>query len=239
MTNYNLITTSASGSFPEHTKKNVHEWAREEILKRTNKVNKLPFFYRDCLKFMLGKMGLLSYINSQTEIIPIRCIHANPERAIAKIEQEANIILPIISISQNTSESDETRRRQKNLVVSNSWWSEKKKRAFRVLSLAPQAVNIQYGINIWTKYKSEMDQIVEQIRLLFNPSLIVETSNTTTASAFITQETDNSDFDLEDREDRIIRKTFTISLEGYIPNPKFLLTSTGEIEEFGVDSEIY
>ena len=77
-----------------------------------------------------------------------------------------------------------------------------------------------------------MDQIVEQIRLLFNPSLIVETSNTTTASAFIVQETDNSDFDLEDREDRIIRKTFTISLEGYIPNPKFLLTSTGEIEEF-------
>ncbi len=236
---YSLTTTAASGSFPEDSKTNVHEWARGEILKRTTKINKLPFFYKDCLRFVIGKLGTFSYMDSEGKILPIRCIHANPERAIAKLEQEANILLPIISISQDSSESDEKRRRQKNILISTSWWSEKKKRAFRVLSIAPQAVNIQYGINIWTKYKSDMDQIVEQIRLLFNPALIVESSQTTTASAFIVTETDNSDFDLEDREDRVIRKTFNISLEGYIPNPKFLLTSTGEIEEFGVDSEIY
>ena len=107
------------------------------------------------------------------------------------------------------------------------------------MSLAPRPVNISYGINIWAKYKSNMDQIVEQIRLLFNPHMVIKNKYTNVASAFIETETEESTLDAGDREDRILRKSFTISLEAYIPNPKFLITSTGEIEEFNTDATIY
>jgi len=166
-------------------------------------------------------------------------MHSNPERTVAKLEQETNIILPIISISQSSSNNADNRRRQTSNIVMNTWWSDEKKRAFRVLSIAPRAVDIEYGINIWAKYKSNMDQIVEQVRLLFNPSLVVETPFNTTALSFIETESDNSSFEVGDREERILRRSFSVKVEGYIPNPKFLITSTGEIEEFNSETIIY
>ena len=100
-------------------------------------------------------------------------------------------------------------------------------------------MDIEYGINIWAKYKANLDQIVEQIRLMFNPSLVVETPYTTTALSFVEQESDTSTLDISDREERIIRRSFKVKVEAYIPNPKFLVTSTGEIEEFNSETTIY
>ena len=100
-------------------------------------------------------------------------------------------------------------------------------------------MDIEYGINVWAKYKSNLDQIVEQIRLLFNPELVIENSYTNTALAFIDQEIDNSTLETSDRQERIIRRSFKIKVEAYVPNPKFLITSTGEIEEFNSDTTIY
>ena len=108
-----------------------------------------------------------------------------------------------------------------------------------MISLAPRPVNISYGINIWAKYKSNMDQIVEQIRLMFNPHLVLKNPYSNVASAFIETENDESTLDPGDREDRILRKSFNITLEAYIPNPQFLITSTGEIQEFNTDATIY
>ena len=108
-----------------------------------------------------------------------------------------------------------------------------------MISEAPRAVDIEYGINIWAKYKANLDQLVEQIRLLFNPHLVVKTSYTNVAQAYIEQEQDQSSVDTSDREERILRRSFTIKLEGYIPNPQFLITSTGEIEELKMDGTIY
>jgi hypothetical protein len=172
-------------------------------------------------------------------VLGVKCIHANPERTIGKLKQENNIILPIISINQDSSQNSDNRRRTSINVVSESWWSDEKKRAFRVLSIAPRAVDIEYGINIWAKYKSNLDQLVEQIRLMFNPDLVIENSYTNTALSFIDQEVDNSTLETSDRQERIIRRSFKIKVEAYIPNPKFLITSTGEIEEFNVDTTLY
>jgi hypothetical protein len=215
------------------------EWARNLIYERTTKVNNIPMFYREALRFMISKLGTLAYIDSETNLVDVKCVHANPERTIAKLKQENNIILPIISINQNSSSNADARRRYSPNIVAESFWSEEKKRAFRVISLAPRAVDIEYGINIWAKYKANLDQIVEQIRLLFNPHLVIKNSYTNVAQAFIEQESDNSTFETSDRQDRIIRRTFTIKLEGYVPNPKFLVTSTGELEQFNADTTIY
>ena len=188
---------------------------------------------------MISKLGSLVYINSEGEVIPIKCVHANPERTIAKLKQENNIILPIISINQNTSDNDDKRRRPQSSLINTSWWSDKKQRAFRVISLAPRAVNVEYGINIWAKYKNNLDQITEQVRLLFNPHLVVTTKYSNVSHAYLDVESDNSTVDSSDRQDRIIRRTFKVKLEAYIPNPKFLITSTGEIEEFNSETTLY
>ena len=236
----NIIESTDKGDFPDLVKKKrASEWAKDFIYEKTTKVNQIPMFYRESLRFIISKLGTLSYINSESKLIDIKCIHANPERTIAKLTQENNIILPILSIDQNSSSNADTRRRASFSLVTESFWSEKKKRAFRVVSIAPRALDIEYKINVWSKYKANLDQIVEQIRLLFNPHLVIKNSYTDSTIAFLDQETDGSTLEADDRQDRILRRTFSIKLEGYIPNPKFLITSTGEIEEFNTDSTIY
>ena len=232
--------TTAQGSIPDvAASRDPWMWAREKINSRTTAGNNIPFFYREALRYTLSKLGALVYVNSETQLIEIKCIHANPERTIAKLKQENNIILPIISINQNSSQDNDKRRRNSPNIISESWWSEEKKRAFRVISLAPRSVDIDYGINIWAKYKANLDQIVEQIRLLFNPHLVIKNSYTNVAQAYITQETDTSTLETPDKQERILRRSFGVRLEAYIPNPKFLVTSTGEIEEFNLDATIY
>ena len=236
----NLIESAGTGELSvTRSTTTPTEWARNLIYERTTKYNNIPLFYREVLRYMISKLGTLGYIDSETNLIDIKCIHANPERTIAKLKQENNIILPIISINQNSSANADNRRRNAPNLVNESFWSEEKKRAFRIISLAPRAIDIEYGINIWAKYKANLDQIVEQIRLMFNPHLVVKNSYTNVAQAYIDQESDNSTFETSDRQDRIIRRTFTVKLEGYIPNPKFLITSTGEIEEINAETTIY
>ena len=68
---------------------------------------------------------------------------------------------------------------------------------------------------------------------------MIKNSYTNVAQAYIDVETDNSTVEVDDRKERVIRRTLSVKLEGYIPNPKFLITSTGEIEEFNADAIIY
>jgi len=231
---------SSSGTLPTFEDgEHPHVWARRMIAEKSSRRSKIPFFYKESLRYIISKLGSLSYVNSEVELVDVLCIHANPERTIAKLKQENNIILPIISINQNTSTNDDPRRRYEANIVTESFWSEKKKRAFRVISLAPRAVTIEYGINIWAKYKNNLDQLVEQIRLLFNPHMVVKNPYTNVAQAYIDVESDNSTLDTSDRQERILRRAFTVRMEAYIPNPQFLITSTGEIEEFNMESTIY
>ena len=237
----NMLESFSTGDIPttSSTYAEPYTWAKNQIALRSRDPQKIPFFYRESLRFMISRLGDLVYINSEDEVIPIKCVHANPERTIAKLKQENNIILPIVSINQNTSDNDEKRRRPETSLITNSWWSDKKQRAFRVVSLAPRAITVEYGINIWAKYKNNLDQIVEQIRLMFNPHLIVDTKYSNVAHAFLDMESDNSTVESSDRQDRVIRRTFKVKLEAYIPNSKFLITSTGEIEEFNSETTLY
>jgi len=237
---FNQLASTPSGAFPDLPRsEDPRVWARRKINERLTKSNIIPFFYKESLRFMISKLGGLSYISSDQKVVDVQCVHANPERTVAKLKQENNIILPIISINQNISDNDEDRRRLDTSLVLDTWWSEERKRAYRVISAAPRAVNIEYGINVWAKYKNNLDQLAEQIRLLFNPQLVVTNSYTTVANAYLGAESDNSTIDTPDREERIIRRSFGVSLEAYVPSPKFLITSTGEIQEFNSETEIY
>tara|TARA_R110000796_G_scaffold229760_1_gene347232 strand:+ start:472 stop:1209 length:738 start_codon:yes stop_codon:yes gene_type:complete len=210
---------------------------RQRIFKMTQARSNISFVYRESLRSMIASFNDVGYINSEDEFIDIKVIHANAERAIAKMKQENNIVLPIISIGQTVSDNDRERQKNESLLVHEKYWDEKKHRAFRILSLAPRAINIRYQVHLWCKYNSDMDQILEQIRLKFNPEMQVPTEFSTLAKAYLDSEEDVGQVTVADKQDRILKKTLSVVLRTYIPSPKFLVTSTGEIEEFKIETK--
>ena len=207
---------------------------RAKIFKMTQAKSNISFIYRESLRSMIAAFNDIGHYNAQDEFINIKCIHGNAERAVAKINQENNIILPMLSISQTISNNDDDRRRYESVLVHEKYWDEKKGRAFRILSLAPRPVNVSYQLNIWCKYMADMDQILEQVRLKFNPEMNVPTEYSTLAKAFLESEDMVGSMTATTKEDRILKKTLNIVLRTYIPSPKFLVTSTGEIENFKI-----
>lgn len=205
---------------------------RKKIFKMTQAKQNISFIYRESLRAMIASFNDIGYISAENEFKNVKCMHANAERAVAKLKEEDSIILPMLTISQTISSNDDKRRRQESVLVNERYWDSEKNRAFRILSLAPRPINISYKLNIWCKYNADMDQILEQVRLKFNPAMNVPTSFSTIAKAYLTREDFTGAEIAKDKEDRILQKSFDISLETYVPNPKFLVTSTGKIEEF-------
>jgi|ETNvirenome_6_85_1030632.scaffolds.fasta_scaffold06821_6 hypothetical protein len=216
----------------------TRDWIRGLLSDKIQPQHLISSAYKENLRFMLASFSGFKIRDPQNELIDVPCVNATAERAVAKMFQENNIILPLVTVAQTLSDEDTERRRIKDLLVNETYWDTKRKRALRVISLAPKAITISYEVNMWTKYNEDMDQLVEQIRLLLNPNLTMITKYTNSTMAFITGEENDSVTVVGDREDRIIRRRFDLSVEGYIPYPKYLITSTGEITEFNTEVEV-
>lgn len=228
-----------ASSFSNESDYNKVEIAiKKRVFEMTKQKHNISFLYRESLRSMINCFNEIGYYDSEDKFVEVKCIHANAERAIAKITQEDNIILPIISIAQTISENDTNRQKYESVLVHEKYWDKKKNRAIRIVSLSPRAVNIKYQLNIWCKYLADMDQILEQIRLMFNPELIVPTSFSTLSKAHLDSEEIVGGSTARDKEDRVLQKTLSIMLRTYIPSPKFLITSTGMIEEFNSEIQI-
>ena len=119
----------------------------------------------------------------------------------------------------------------------NSVWNDETQRAERVVSLCDVPIISEYTLSVWSKYVSDIDQISATLRSQFNPDLILETSYSNNIKAFLTEESDISAVEVGDKEDRLIRKSFTINVESYIQSPRFKVTSTGKIVQ--VNTEIW
>lgn len=209
--------------------------ARELISLSSSKGKDISLVYRELLRSIIFNFSQFSVIDEENKNVTVQCIHANPERAIAKVTQENSLILPILSIHQPSSNRDSKRQKYKPLVVSEKYWDEKKQRAVRIVSLVPVSIEIQYEVTAWAKYKNDLDQITEQIHSLFNPDLEVTTPFASNIKLFIREEVVDPSFLVGDREDRVLRRTFKINTSTYIPSPKFILTSTGKIEDFNYE----
>jgi hypothetical protein len=191
--------------------------------------------YKEVLRGLLSNIELY-YVDSQSKAIDVKLHHGRQERTVAKMFQENNLVLPYASIYQFSVDNDESKRRYDSMIMSKSYWDDSKQRAIRVISLADVPVKATYALNVWTKYISDMDQIASLVRSKFNPEVRIKTPFSDSIKAYLSQETDNSVVEVGDREDRIIRKTFLISTEFYIPSPNFQVTSTGKIEEINLEA---
>lgn len=208
-----------------------------ELLVRSVDDKLISHFYKKLLETLINKFSHLVYLNDENKTQKVPCWHANLERAIGKIKQESTLVLPVISIARQTDRSDDKRRRQEAMVIFEKCFDKEKNRAVRVASLPPVPITIAYKLNIWTKYQQDMDQLSEQVRRFFNPHLLIPTSHSTQTTAYLAEETSNITLTVEDGQDRIIRRSYDISIETYVPNPKFIITHTGKIETF--NSEIH
>ena len=217
--------------------------AIQKILEKTNSSSGMYIqkVYKDTLRFLISTFSDVYYIDKDNNPVRIKCFHANQERAIAKTTVGDNITLPVITIAENQSAKltdTKKRGRYTPLLVNKSYWDSNKNRAIRILSLAPRPVDINYSINIWAKYREDLDQIRESISAMFNPDLEIQTKHSQITKCFLTDESSASILTADDTEDRVLKTVLNITVETYVPSPEFLYTSTGKIEELNFDLEI-
>ena len=178
---------------------------RNQIFKLT-KTRLLPVIdnvYKESLRSMLHIFGNLYYIDGNTNRVKVKCSHGNPERIAGRLKADNTLILPMITIVETETESDSNRMRYQN-IVSESVYDSDKRRATRVLSLPPRPVNITYDVNIWCKYKADMDMLRSSIFSLFSPDLNIETQFSVHNKAFIASEREiGSVFVFSERSDDI------------------------------------
>lgn len=211
---------------------------RELIFEASKAENNISLVYKDTLRAIRDLFSGFKIVDSESNIRAVKCIHANQERSVAKIVQEDNLILPILSVAQPVTNLNNERQKYFPMIVSESIWDDRIQRARRVVSLAPRPVDISYKITVMAKYKSDLDQLTEQIYLLFNPTYELQTIFANNTKAILVEESNESTVEMADREDRALMRSFTIKVETYIPTPKFIFSSTGKIERFYHDIKL-
>jgi hypothetical protein len=218
----------------------VNNKVLQEIIEKTNSSTGMfvQRVYKGILRNLINIFGNTHYIDRDNNSIKVKCFHANQERAVAKSTIGDNITLPVITVSENNTSNNDDRRRYNPILIHDKYWNKRKNRAIRTLSMSPRPVDIKYTVNIWSKYKEDLDQIREYIFTLFNPDLEVKTKNSEIIKAFIENESDIQQNEANDQQDRILKKSITITVETYIENPKFLYTSTGKIERVNFEIKL-
>ena len=234
---YTQESVATSADLRESTRDSSYR-IRELVYAATQAENNISLVYKETLRSILSLFSSFKIIDYENKAQSIKCIHANPERPIAKLIQEDNIILPIISVAQPSSAADTKKTKYVPLIVTESVWDDRAQRARRVVSLVPRPLNIKYKITLMTKYKSDLDQLSEQIYLLFNPSTTLITRYANNVKVIMNEETPEGSMEVSDREDRVLVKGFNITVETYVPTPKFIFSSTGQIERFYNDVKL-
>ena len=207
---------------------------REQVISMTNSkltavINNV---YKETLRALLNILGETYYIDGNSNRVKLKCSHGNPERIAGRLKSDNTLILPMLSIVETETVNSDSRRRSSPLLRNESYWDPEKRRAVRILSLVPRPINISYYVNIWSKYKADMDMIRSSIFSLFNPDVTIKTQYSDVSVAFLESETDIGSMTVGDTNDRILQKALKVTVETYIPSPKFMITSTGEIHEF-------
>ena len=223
---------------PEMTKKDPEFYGRnyftDRIDKMLSEMKMSSVFYKEVLRSLLSSMKL-SYIDDQSEYKEVKLHHGRQERVIAKKFQENNLVLPYSTVYQSAVSEDAEKRRAWGMLQMSTKWDDATQRAQRVVSYVDIPVKIEYTLSIWSKYIAHLDQLSSQIRSNFNPHKNLSIKDTNVLKCYLSSEEDISKTDIADKEERLLRKSFTIEVQGYIPSPKFLLTNTGKITNLNTD----
>jgi hypothetical protein len=195
-------------------------------------------FFREYTKKMLTAFQDVRILDSESKLQDVNIWYGNAERAIAKIHEGRNLILPAITITIDTVEEDLDRRRPDFNLEYRTIYYTKRKLAKRIAWTAPKAVTLTFRVNFWAKYVEDMNQLVEYIQMKFRPFYRIQTTFNDYTPAFLGAISDQSAYEAPDQDERILKKAATITLDTYIPSRQYLITSNGDIEEFNYETWI-
>lgn len=201
---------------------------KKDIKNYSKNLNISPIIYKEFLRGLLSQINL-GFIDNQSNFTKVKLAHGRQERTVAKKFQENNIVLPFATIYQSSVAQDEVKRRFKEVLITSSKWNEETQRAERVVSYNDVPFKAEYTLGVWTKYMSDMDQIAASVRLGFNPHKLIVTPFSEETKAYLTGEEGMTTAEAPDREERLLKREFKITIEGYIPSPTFKITNTGNI----------
>lgn len=234
-----LETSSLTTKTPTPYDKNVHREAylytfiktQIEELERANK--DIPNFQREYLEKLSSilKEKLFILDKSLKPQSNFSVYYSNPERAIADIFQKRQLVLPCITFHVEDNQGSLPRRKPDFNFNIMSYFDPIKRRAERIISRSPKAVDLTLKVSLLAKYTEDLAQLVEQVELMFNPSLLLDTGLGNSTQAFLIDWTDESIKVTPSSQDRILIKACIISVEGYIPQKHYLMTSSGKIQE--------
>mgnify|MGYP001295565293 FL=1 len=192
-------------------------------------------FYRNYTKSLMERLNVYIF-NAQNERIKISTIYANPERAIAKIHEDRNLTLPLMSLAIGDIEENVSIRKPDVQLTTYKFFDVETQRAYRIVKQASKAVALQFQLTLWTKYTEDMNQMVEEVQMMFQPSMAIPTEDEAENKAFLLDVLDMSSVQAADKQDRLLRKRVTLRVEAYIPGRQYLYSNTGRIKEI-INSE--
>ncbi len=196
-------------------------------------------FQREYTSALMEMMRGLEVMGADDKVHDdIEVMHGTVERAIAKLKKERNLRLPIVSISVIDMELDMARRRPDFNIVVEKLYDPEKRRAQRIVSLAPKAVTLQYRVSIYDRYIENINQMMEQVELMFHPHGTIKTKHGNSTMGYIVDWADQSIAVAGDKENRVLQKSCIIAMEAYLPTKKYLMTSTGKIRSLVTDEII-
>lgn len=111
------------------------------------------------------------YDNRGTEVerIAVPCVYAGRSRILKSLEnRDKTVKLPIMSISMSGVSRDAQRAMSLHdgLTYQNS-------STYNYLKNTPVPINITYQMDIYTRYQDDMDQIISNFGVFFNPDIYV------------------------------------------------------------------
>lgn len=229
-----------ASTFPDNSFASPYVYYKRVLADLTSKHGiRVTRVYYETLRALVNAFNNLYVLDGNNRLTKVHCTMGKGERSVLSKIKKANLVLPTMSIVQTISEKNEDRRHYESKLIVDTVWNEDIQRAQRVLSFAPVPVDIYYTIGVWGEYNDDMDQLASQIQLLFNPTMDVVTPLSDLTKAYLEEEEDLTTISVGDREKRILRKEFTIRVQAYIPNPKFMVTNTGKIHTFAIEKEFF
>lgn len=179
----------------------------------------------------------LYILDAENKSLKVHSYNSFVDRQLTSKVNQRSFTLPSIYVEHEKTSVNISRRRYESLVIKDKVWDENEQRAKRTIRLVPVAVDVTFNLNIWSKYANDLDQILEQIYLLFNPATEITIDGATGFKARIIGE-DEESYAANFGEDRVLQKKVIINVEGYIPYPEMLITNTGKIEQFNTEIKI-
>lgn len=208
----------------------LHSKIKSDIKAYEERVPHARNFYRNYTKSLMDRLNVYIF-NAQDERIKIPTLYANPERAISKVNEDKTLTLPLISVAIGDIEENVGIRKPDVQLTTYKFFDVETQKAYRIIKQASKAVALQFQITLWSKYTEDMNQMVEEVQMMFQPSMALPTEDESENKAFLLDVLDMSSVQAADKQDRIIRKRITLRVEAYIPGRQYLYSHTGRIKE--------